>query len=90
MTNIQIYFGKFSYAVEAILIYFVLNILKIFPYRVRINTGRLIFRYFISPLTDNKKRIENNLNLVMPNLLEFFKKNEINMAIKIYNNKIKI
>jgi len=81
MTNIQIYFGKFSYAVEAILIYFVLNILKIFPYRVRINTGRLIFRYFISPLTDNKKRIENNLNLVMPNLLENTKKEIVNKCL---------
>ena len=70
MKNIQNYFLKFSYAVEAILIHFVLNILKIFPYRTRIYAGSLIFRIFISPLTGNKKRIESNLNLVMPNLLE--------------------
>ena len=70
MKKIQNYFLKFSYAVEAILIHFVLNILKIFPYRTRIYAGSLIFRIFISPLTGNKKRIESNLNLVMPNLLE--------------------
>ena len=70
MKNIQNYLLKFSYAVEAILIHFVLNILKIFPYRTRIYAGSLIFRIFISPLTGNKKRIESNLNLVMPNLLE--------------------
>ena len=70
MKNIQNYFLKFSYAVEAILIHFVLSILKIFPYRTRIYAGSLIFRIFISPLTGNKKRIESNLNLVMPNLLE--------------------
>ena len=76
MKSIQNYFLKFSYAVEAILIHFVLNILKIFPYRSRIHAGSLIFRIFISPLTGNKKRIENNLNLVMPNLLEN-EKNEL-------------
>ena len=70
MKKIQNYFLKFSYAVEAILIHLVLNILKIFPYRSRIHAGSLIFRIFISPLTGNKKRIENNLNFVMPNLLE--------------------
>ena len=76
MKNIQNYLLKFSYAVEAILIHFVLNILKIFPYRTRIYAGSLIFRIFISPLTGNKKRIESNLNLVMPNLLEN-EKNEL-------------
>ena len=70
MKKIQNYFLKLSYVVEAILIHFVLNILKFFPYRSRIHTGSLIFRIFISPLTGNKKRIENNLNFVMPNLLE--------------------
>ena len=74
MKKIQNYFLKFSYAVEAILIHLVLNILKIFPYRSRIHAGSLIFRIFISPLTGNKKRIESNLNLVMPNLLENEKK----------------
>ena len=74
MKNIQIYFVKFSYVVEATLIHFVLSILKIFPYKMRINVGRLIFRYFISPLTGNKKRIRNNLNLVMPSLPENTKK----------------
>ena len=81
MTIIQIYFVKFSYAVEAILIYFVLSILKLFPYRIRINAGRLIFRYLVSPLTGNKKRIENNLNLVMPNLLENKKKELVNRCL---------
>ena len=76
MKNIQNYLLKFSYAVEAILIHFVLNILKIFPYRTRIYAGSLIFRIFISPLTGNKKRIESNLNLVMPDLLEN-EKNEL-------------
>ena len=76
MKNIQNYFLKFSYAVEAILIHFVLNILKIFPYRTRIYAGSLIFRIFISPLTGNKKRIASNLNLVMPNLHET-EKNEL-------------
>ena len=74
MKNIQIYFVKFSYFIEATLIHFVLSILKIFPYKMRINVGRLIFRYFISPLTGNKKRIRNNLNLVMPSLPENTKK----------------
>ena len=74
MKNIQIYFVKFSYFIEATLIHFVLSILKIFPYKMRINVGRLIFRYFISPLTGNKKRIRNNLNLVMPSLPESTKK----------------
>ena len=70
MENIKKYFVNFSYIVEAILIHFVLSILKIFPYRIRIRAGSLIFRVFISPLTGNKKRIENNLDLVMPNLPE--------------------
>ena len=34
--------------------------------------------------------IVNNEDLIMPKLLEFFKKNEIDMAIKIYNKRIKI
>ena len=37
-----------------------------------------------------KEKIINDDDLVIPNLIEFFKKNEINMAIKIYNNRIKI
>ena len=37
-----------------------------------------------------KEKIINDDDLVMPNLFEFFKKNEINMAIKIYNNRIRI
>ena len=37
-----------------------------------------------------KEKIINDDDLVMPNLFEFFKKNEINMAIKIYNDRIRI
>ena len=81
MKNIQNYFLKFSYAVEAILIHFVLNILKIFPYRSRIHAGSLIFKIFISPLTGNKKRIKSNLNLVMPNLIESEKNDLVNRCL---------
>ena len=81
MKSIQNYFLKFSYAVEAILIHFVLNILKIFPYRSRIHVGSLIFKIFISPLTGNKKRIKSNLNLVMPNLIESEKNDLVNRCL---------
>ena len=81
MKSIQNYFLKFSYAVEAILIHFVLNILKIFPYRSRIHAGSLIFKIFISPLTGNKKRIKSNLNLVMPNLIESEKNDLVNRCL---------
>ena len=37
-----------------------------------------------------KERIITKDELIMPNLLEFFKENELDMAIKIYNSKIKI
>ena len=37
-----------------------------------------------------KERIITEDELIMPNLLEFFKENELDMAIKIYNKKIKI
>ena len=62
MKRIKKYLVNFSYASQALLITSFLNILKIFPYRLRILTGSIIFRFFISPLTGNKKRIENNLN----------------------------
>ena len=81
MKNIRNYFVKFSYVIEATVIHFVLNILKIFPYKIRINFGSLIFRFFISPLTGNKKRIEYNLNLVMPNLHENAKKELVNKCL---------
>ena len=81
MENIKKYFVNFSYIVEAILIHFVLSILKIFPYRIRIRAGSLIFRLFISPLTGNKKRIENNLDLVMPNLPENKKRDLVNSCL---------
>ena len=68
---------NFSYASQALLIIFFLNILRIFPYRLRILIGSIIFRFFLSPLTGNKKRIENNLNLVLPDLPESDKKNLI-------------
>jgi KDO2-lipid IV(A) lauroyltransferase len=81
MKNIQNYFLKFSYAIEATLIHFVLNILKIFPYKIRVHFGSLIFKFFISPLTGNKKRIEYNLNLVMPNLHKNEKKELVNKCL---------
>ena len=37
-----------------------------------------------------KEMIVNNEDLIMPKLFEFFKKNEIDVAIKIYNKRIKI
>ena len=77
MKRIKKYLVNFSYASQALLITSFLNILKIFPYRLRILTGSIIFRFFLSPLTGNKKRIENNLNLVLPDLLESDKKNLI-------------
>ena len=77
MKRIKKYLMNFSYVIEASLILFLLNILKIFPFRFRILTGSVIFRFFISPLTGNKKRIENNLNLVLPDLPESDKKNLI-------------
>ena len=81
MKNIQNYFLKFSYATEATLILFVLSILKMFPYKIRIHTGSLIFKFFISPLTGNKKRIKSNLNLVMPNLIESEKNDLVNRCL---------
>ena len=77
MKRIKKYLVNFSYASQALLIISFLNILKIFPYRIRIIIGSIIFRFFLSPLTGNKKRIENNLNLVLPNLPESDKKNLI-------------
>ena len=74
MKRINKYLMNFSYVIEASLILFLLNILKIFPFRFRILTGSIIFRLFISPLTGNKKRIENNLSLVLPDLPENDKK----------------
>ena len=77
MKRIKKYLVNFSYASQALLITSFLNILKFFPYRLRILTGSIIFRFFLSPLTGNKKRIENNLNLVLPDLPESDKKNLI-------------
>ena len=81
MKSIQIYFLKFSYAIEATFILFVLSILKIFPYKIRIHTGSLIFKFFISPLTGNKKRIKENLDLVMPHLIESEKNDLVNRCL---------
>ena len=77
MKRIKKYIMNFSYASQALLIIFFLCILRIFPYRLRILIGSIIFRFFLSPLTGNKKRIENNLNLVLPDLPESDKKNLI-------------
>jgi len=77
MRKIKNYLMNVSYVIEAFFILFLLNILKAFPYRLRIIVGCVIFRFFISPVTGNKKRIENNLNLVLPNLPESDKKDLI-------------
>jgi len=77
MKRIKKYIMNFSYASQALLIIFFLCILRIFPYRLRILIGSIIFRFFLSPLTGNKKRIENNLNFVLPDLPESDKKNLI-------------
>ena len=74
MKRIKKYIMNFSYASQALLIIFFLCILRIFPYRLRILIGTVIFRFFLSPLTGNKKRIENNLNFVLPDLPESDKK----------------
>ena len=47
--------------------------------------------YYGSKITlAQKEKIINEDDLIMPKLFEFFKMNEIDMAIKIYNSKIKI
>ena len=68
MTILKKYFSNFSHAFEAGIINLLLSTLKILPYDYRIFIGSRVFRLVISPLLGNKKRIENNLNLVFPNL----------------------
>ena len=77
MKRIKKHLMNFSYVIEASLILFLLNILRIFPYRLRVVIGSIVFRFFLSPLIGNKKRIESNVNLVLPNLPESDKKNLI-------------
>ena len=74
MKRIKKHLINFSYASQALLIIFFLNILRIFPYRLRVVIGSIVFRFFLSPLIGNKKRIESNVNLVLPNLPESDKK----------------
>ena len=67
------------------------NIKKLGRYTFLPGVSIIAIGYFGSKIKiAQEKKIINDDDLVMPNLLEFFKKNEINMAIKIYNNRIKI
>ena len=67
------------------------NIKKLGRYTFLPGVSIIAIGYFGSKIKiAQKEKIINDDDLVMPNLLEFFKKNEINMAIKIYNNRIKI
>ena len=53
-----------------IFVRFLLSILSIFPYPTKIALGGLIYQKFISPLSGNRKRIINNLELIFPDLDE--------------------
>ena len=67
------------------------NIKKLGRYTFLPGVSIIAIGYFGSKIKiAQKEKIINNDDLVMPNLLEFFKKNEIDIAIKIYNNRIKI
>lgn len=67
------------------------NIKKLGRYTFLPGVSIIAIGYFGSKIKiAQKEKIINNNDLVMPNLFEFFKKNEIDMAIKIYNNKITI
>ena len=78
------YFLNFSYALEAFVIALLLTLLKFLPFKYRILFGGKFFRFVISPFLGNKKRIENNLMLVMPKLT----KNEKKKLIKKCLNNI--
>ena len=67
------------------------NIKKLGRYTFLPGVSIIAIGYFGSKIKiAQEKKIINDDDLVMSNLLEFFKKNEINMAIKIYNNRTKI
>ena len=67
------------------------NIKKLGRYTFLPGVSIIAIGYFGSKIKiAQKEKIINNDDLVMPNLLQFFKKNEIDIAIKIYNNRIKI
>ncbi len=67
------------------------NIKKLGRYTFLPGVSIIAIGYFGSKIKiAQKEKIINNDDLVMPNLFEFFKKNEIDMAIKIYNKRITI
>ncbi len=67
------------------------NIKKLGRYTFLPGVSIIAIGYFGSKIKiAQKEKIINNNDLVMPNLFEFFKKNEIDMAIKIYNKRITI
>ena len=49
---------------------FLLSILSILPYRTKIASGGLIYEKIISPLSGNRRRIQDNLKLIFPDLEE--------------------
>ncbi len=51
-----------------IFVRFLLGILSILPYQMKISLGGLIYQKIISPLSGNRKRIIDNLKLIFPNL----------------------
>ena len=72
---------NFSYALEAFVIALLLTLLKFLPFKYRILFGGKFFRFVISPFLGNKKRIENNLMLVMPKLTKNEKKKLIEKCL---------
>jgi KDO2-lipid IV(A) lauroyltransferase len=51
-----------------IFVRFLLGILSMLPYQMKISLGGLIYQKIISPLSGNRKRIIDNLKLIFPNL----------------------
>ena len=51
-----------------IFVRYLLGILSILPYRTKISLGGLIYQKIISPLSGNRKRINDNLRLIFPDL----------------------
>ena len=62
---------------------FILGILSILPYPIKITLGGLIYQKIISPLSGNRKRIIDNLKLIFPDL-EKEKREEL--CSKVPNN----
>ena len=66
-----------------IFVRFILGILSILPYPIKITMGGLIYQKIISPLSGNRKRIIDNLKLIFPDL-EKEKREEL--CSKVPNN----